>query len=373
MELRRIDVVPLTILAVLYLTAVGLTGCYSSITAKEVTEDPNASGLRYFLPTPYLIIRHLPNDTWDAELQVFVDRSRTFSVQPNAYFAKSDFKLVNNADGTIKSFKLGHDTTVVASASVNAAKDVALKEMELRQQTLDRQIQASQKSSSEASMPKPAVSAGTAAGAPTTAKPSAATTTAKPSAATTSKNVGEASGAGGASTNLTKAGDSSKEPENATSHLMLDTSKREVYIYRILGSRLEPAGPVAAVSVPVGVKQPVAAVRAPIAVNKYVPKSGQDGTAATGKMVGDINWFGPINVKPKDNEFLINSSEAWDDSDKKFFQFFTDNEGSAYLGAEQTVQLREKFTFKRETSLFSVKQADLKDAHVMSVRFNKPK
>lgn len=154
MMLRRIvfGTVALTLLAALCFMSVCLTGCYTSITAKEVTENSNACGLRYYLPTPYLIVRHLPNDTWDAELQVFADRSRIFSAQPNAYFAKSDFTLTYNADGTIKEFSLTQDSTAVASASITGMKDIASKETELRQEMYDRQIQKAQNPPSGASM-----------------------------------------------------------------------------------------------------------------------------------------------------------------------------------------------------------------------------
>jgi len=308
MELRKNDFFHITAFALLGLTVVSLTGCYSSITAREVTDDPKTAGLRYFLPSPYLVIRQMPNDTWDAELQVFVDRSRTFSVQPNAYLAKSNFTLVTGADGTIKSFTLTQDSTVAASASITAAKEIALKEMELRQQMLDRQIQAAHESPSGAS------AAGIGAERGGTARP--------------------------------------LQPENTTRHLILDTNVRKVWVYRIVGSGLEPAGPVAAVS-------------APIAVNKYVPEARPT--------FQGITWFGPINVQLIDNEFHLHSTEIRADVDKKFFQFFTDKKAVKPLAPDQTEQLRNKFRFNPATCLFSVKLVDLKDANVRSVSFNKSK
>ena len=303
MGLRKNVFVAITGFALLCLTEVSLTGCISCITAREVTNDPKAPGLRYFLPSPYLIIRHLPNDTWDAELQVFVDRSHTFSVQPNAYFAKSNFTLINNADGTIKSFSLEQDSTFVASASITAAKDIALKEMELRQQMLERQIQAAHKSSS---------------GAP---------------------GAGFGAAGGGAP--------QPNEPEDATRQLIVDQDKRQVFVYQIVSGGLEQAGP-------------VAEVLASIVVNQYAPMP---------RTIEGITWFQPINVRLIDKEFRITLSETWADEDKKFFLFFTDDEGTTPLDATVTDALRKKFTFK--TGVLSAKLRDLKDAKVRSVRFNK--
>ena len=372
MELRKNDFVVITGFALLCLTAVSLTGCYSSITAREVTKDPKALGLRYFLPSPYLIIRHLPNDTWDAELQVFVDRSHTFAVQPNAWFAKSDFSLVNNADGTIKSFKLGQDTTVVAAASITAAKDIASKEMELRQQMLDRQIQAAHKSSSET------LAAGTGAGGGGTSGGASGGTggapqTPKGAAAADTKAGGAPQTPKGAAAADTKAGgapQTGNEPENATSHLKVDWHPRQVFVYRIVNSGLEQAGPVATVSVPTDVKKPVAEVFAPIAVNQYEPKSDGGATAVTSKTLEGITWFPPIDVKlDNEKEFRITLPESWAEVDKKFFLFFTDDEGRTPLDAKVADPLRKKFTFN--SGVFSVKLEDLKGANVRSVRFNK--
>lgn len=114
------------------------SGCQTSIVAKEATgANADADGLRYFLPAPYLIVEEIGDSKWDAHLELGVDRSREFYIQPKAVFAKGNTVISFNDDGTLKSFKLDADSTAVPSAVVAAAKDVKLKQLELEQAALD--------------------------------------------------------------------------------------------------------------------------------------------------------------------------------------------------------------------------------------------
>lgn len=108
------------------------------ITAKEVTAaDADANGLRYFLPAPYLVIEQTADAKWDARMELGVDRSREFYIQPQAVFAKGNAVISFNDDGTLESFKLDADSTAVPSSVVAAAKDVELKRLELERAALD--------------------------------------------------------------------------------------------------------------------------------------------------------------------------------------------------------------------------------------------
>jgi len=122
------------------LTAFGVGGCYAGIKAYEVTNEADAPGLRYFLTTPYLIIEEQPNDRWTARLELGVDRSREFAVQPYTILAKSTATVDFHEDGTLKSFKLEQDTTKIPEAVVNALKDIQLKRIELEKAALDRRL-----------------------------------------------------------------------------------------------------------------------------------------------------------------------------------------------------------------------------------------
>ena len=124
------------------------SGCYSTITAGEVKGNANPDGMRYFLPAPYLVVTELPENKWDAQLNTAVDRSHEYYVQPQTVFAKGTAEVSFNDDGTLKSFKLTSDATTVADAVVTATKDIELKNLELQQDALDRQIQARQSSGS---------------------------------------------------------------------------------------------------------------------------------------------------------------------------------------------------------------------------------
>jgi hypothetical protein len=115
-----------------------VSGCQTFISAKEATgANADAEGLRYYLPAPYLIIEQAADAKWDARLELGVDRSREFYVQPKAIFAKVNTIISFNDDGTLKSFKLDADSTAVPSAVVAAAKDVELKRLELEKAALD--------------------------------------------------------------------------------------------------------------------------------------------------------------------------------------------------------------------------------------------
>ena len=387
MEFRKNNFVTITGFFLLCLTGVSLSGCYSSITAREVVKDqPMNLGLRYYLPSPYLVIRHLPNDTWDAELQVIVDRSHTFAVQPNAYFAKTDFSLVNNSDGTIKSFKLAQDTTVVAAASITAAKDIASKEMELRQATQDQQLKTAQKlSPSTAGTGSKGSQAPAAAASAAQAPAEAATDTNRKPVETatdaTKKPVETATDATKkpveTATDATKkpvapggAGNEKPIPENVKSHLIVDFDEREVFIYRITQTGLEKAGPFSPASFNLGDHTPVAKVPAPIAVNMYERK---DGTSETNQptVKENIRWFGPIEVEVVQNDFHIRSAtvQSLNDDDKKLFLFFTDEEGKTPVDNEVAKTLRELFTI--QSGVLSIKVEKLKNANVKSVRFNR--
>src|SRR5262249_27053284 len=117
-------------------------GCYAGIKAVEVasSQDSSTEGLRYFLPAPFLIIEQQTDERWIAKLELGVDRSREFTLQPYTVMAKSKAEINFEADGTLKSFKLEQDTTQVAEAVVNALKEVQLKNLELQNQALDKRI-----------------------------------------------------------------------------------------------------------------------------------------------------------------------------------------------------------------------------------------
>ena len=125
----------ISLLSLASLLLVTCGGCYSTITAHEVTDDPKAEGLRYFLPAPYLIVEESSGNRWDARLELAVDRSREYAVQPRTYFATSNAEVSFNSDGTLKSFKLTQDSTTVPEAMINALKDIGTKTLDLQQST----------------------------------------------------------------------------------------------------------------------------------------------------------------------------------------------------------------------------------------------
>jgi hypothetical protein len=122
------------------------TGCYSGITAVE-TSTGNEPGLRYFLPTPYLIVEELENNQWDARIELLVDRSREFTVQPYAVLAKSTADVEFHPDGTLKKFTLDQDTTEVPEAVVSALKELQLKRLEIEKDVLEKKAEKAKKDS----------------------------------------------------------------------------------------------------------------------------------------------------------------------------------------------------------------------------------
>lgn len=113
--------------ALMLLAAMNGLGCISTITAHQVTDDSNEDGLRYYLPAPYLIVEQATNGQWDASLQLGVDRSRSFTVDPKTYLATSTATVSFNTDGTLKSFSLSQDATTVSSAVVTALQTIGTK------------------------------------------------------------------------------------------------------------------------------------------------------------------------------------------------------------------------------------------------------
>jgi hypothetical protein len=124
------------LLSVIFALACG--GCHTGIKAGEVTSaTSDVKGLRYFLPTPCLVIEQTADAKWDARLELMVDRSREFYVQPEAVFAKGTATIAFNDDGTLKSFKLDADSTAVASDTLATMKDLELERLKLEKEALD--------------------------------------------------------------------------------------------------------------------------------------------------------------------------------------------------------------------------------------------
>ena len=149
-------------------------GCYAGIKAQEATlkpapgevvgeatvkDAPSAPGvdatpkpppgLRYFLTTPYLIIEEQPQGRWAARLELGVDRSREFAVQPHVILASSTATIEFHPNGTLKSFKLEQDTTKIPEAVVDALKSIQLKRIELEQAALDRKLKEAEEKAEE--------------------------------------------------------------------------------------------------------------------------------------------------------------------------------------------------------------------------------
>jgi len=110
-------------------------GCQSGITAREVdqSKEGETPGIRYYLAAPYLVIEEQAGPKWDARLELAIDPTHEFAVEPYTRFAASTSSIDINADGTIKSFKLNQDGTTVPSALVTSLKDLELKRLEIEQ------------------------------------------------------------------------------------------------------------------------------------------------------------------------------------------------------------------------------------------------
>ena len=125
-----------------------LSGCYAGVRGGEVVIGDGTSekpGLRYYLTAPYFIVEQLPDQRWTARMELGVDRSRTYAIQPYTVLAASTATVEFNPDGTLKSFKLDQDTTKVPEAVVNALKDIQLKRLALEQSALDEKLTEAQK------------------------------------------------------------------------------------------------------------------------------------------------------------------------------------------------------------------------------------
>src|SRR5690349_8485967 len=122
---------------VIALIAAGLSGCVAGIHAGEVTKGQSPDGLRYFLPSRYLVIQQTGDGQWDASIQSAVDRSREYYVQPFAILSSGAATVEFNDDGTIKSFKLVGDATAVPAAAIDAAKQIELEREKLLQEEID--------------------------------------------------------------------------------------------------------------------------------------------------------------------------------------------------------------------------------------------
>lgn len=123
--------------------AVCLFGCLSGIKARQVTPaEPNADGLRYFLPAPYLVLSEDAKGQWSAKIELGVDRSREFALSPYNYFANTNASAVFETNGALKSFHLTSDSTKIPQALVDALKEVGLKQLELDEAAIDDEIKA---------------------------------------------------------------------------------------------------------------------------------------------------------------------------------------------------------------------------------------
>lgn len=120
-----------------------LTGCIAGIDAVQVAND-KTNGLRYFLPVPVLVIREYKGQV-DAEIKMAVDRKQEYAVQPYTWLGTSESTIEFNDDGTLKSFTLNQDTSEIPDAAVQALKDIGVKELDLRQEEIQRKIDKSSK------------------------------------------------------------------------------------------------------------------------------------------------------------------------------------------------------------------------------------
>ena len=148
------------------LTALGLglvaaAGCATGITAYEVEPGSDEPGLRYYLPTPLLVVRQLGDGRWAASLELVVDRRREFTVQPWAFLARASTTVEFAPDGTLKRFQLEQDSTEVPAAVVNAFKDIKTKELEIREKLMrerQRHVESSAARMADAlAQPRPAI------------------------------------------------------------------------------------------------------------------------------------------------------------------------------------------------------------------------
>jgi|GEM_PF-4328860 len=129
------------VLMVMSFILVYCSGC-SFVSSKQVEADSDEPGLRYFLPAPILIIEELPDSRWTARLDVAVDSSREYTLQPYVIFGANNTDIAFNGDGTLKSFKLNQNTTTVSEALVTALKDIEIKRFEIEKALLDDQLKA---------------------------------------------------------------------------------------------------------------------------------------------------------------------------------------------------------------------------------------
>lgn len=132
-------------LVLAFLAPLLFTGCIAGIDAVQVTNEENETpGLRYFLPVPVLIIREYKGQV-NAEIKMAVDRKLEYSVQPYTWLGTSESTIEFNDDGTLKSFTLNQDTSEIPDAAVQALKDIGVKELDLRQEEVQRKIDKSSK------------------------------------------------------------------------------------------------------------------------------------------------------------------------------------------------------------------------------------
>lgn len=119
-----------------------LAGCYAGTHGGPIHSTPHAKGIRYFLPSMYLVVQQDPAGTLTASFEVMADSSKEYYVEPFIILARQNVDIILNADGTLQSFKLEQDGTPVSTAVVAAVKDVALKKLDLEQAAAGRAARA---------------------------------------------------------------------------------------------------------------------------------------------------------------------------------------------------------------------------------------
>ena len=138
MRLRRTPRMRSTRTVLLGCLLLAQAGCYTGVRGSQVTKpDADEEGIRYFLPAPLLVVDEFAPGKFDARVELTVDRSKTFTMQPTQVLAASTATVEFNADGTLKSFQLDQDSTEVPAAVVAGLKDLESKKLELQKAALD--------------------------------------------------------------------------------------------------------------------------------------------------------------------------------------------------------------------------------------------
>lgn len=110
-----------TLNILLSLVIIALSGCTTTMGGGQATE--RASGLRYYLPAPHVILTPKSDGTVTVEVKYLPDPNNAYTLNLKSYLSNSTFDITTS-NGMLTSINLNSDSSAVPSSAVTAIEEL---------------------------------------------------------------------------------------------------------------------------------------------------------------------------------------------------------------------------------------------------------